>query len=42
MIGTNKLKHVHLNICVKITSNTSTTQSQLVECMFDRVFMDSH
>ena len=33
----NKLKYVHLYICVKTTTNRSTAQSQLVELLFDQV-----
>ena len=39
---TNKLKYVHLYICVKTTTNTSTVQCQFVEFMSDRVYMDNH
>lgn len=42
IIRTNKLKYVHLNILVKNTTKKSTTQSKLAECMFDKIYTDSH
>lgn len=40
--STNKLKYVHLYTWVKNTTNKSTTQSQLVECIFKKIYMGSH
>ena len=36
----NKLRSVNLDTCVKNTINTSTTQSQLVQSMFERNYTD--
>ena len=43
MTRTNELKNVYLSSCnSRNTTNISTTQSQFVECMFDRVCIDNH